>query len=296
MMDHNLFSKHFFSILLLCSSLLFLTACKQASLDIQDIVETAGSISRHIGDMGLKSDVEEVLIGQEVSATLLGAFPLLKDSKKQLYINRVGVWLALQTERSSLDWHFAILDVQNINAFASPGGYVFVTKGLLDILDNEAQLAGVLSHEIAHIIERHHMNELQSNASFGIANDLSQFALRQSSGDSLPSRYLSDEISKKLSLAAKKLYSNGLAKTDEYSADHLGMLISARAGYDPYAFLEVLHKLDKYSSNDSQLALLLKTHPKPEDRLTHLENLLQSHTLNAADDKLLVQRFLQYTM
>ncbi len=295
-MNTMIFFKNAFFILFFLVSIWALTACKEVSLDIQDIVETAGSISRHVGNMGEKTDEEEVIIGKEISATLLGAFPLSQNREKQLYINRVGVWLALQTNRTSLNWRFAVLDVQNINAFASPGGYIFVTRGLLDILDNEAQLAGVLSHEIAHVIERHHMNELQSNASFGIANDLSQFALRQSSGESIKSQYLTDEVSKKLTVAAKSLYTSGLAKTDEFSADHLGMLISARAGYDPYAYLEVLHKLDKYSTNDSQLALLFKTHPKPADRLLHLESLIQGNALNAADDKLLVNRFMKYAM
>ncbi|MCW8929824.1 MAG: M48 family metalloprotease [Gammaproteobacteria bacterium] len=293
---NNLLKKSVFSLSLLVF-MMTLIACKEVSLDVQDIVETAGSISRHVSNMGEKTDAEEVVIGKEVSATLLGAFPLSNNREKQLYINRVGVWLALQTNRTGLNWRFAVLDVQNINAFASPGGYIFVTRGLLDILDNEAQLAGVLSHEIAHVIERHHMNELQSNASFGIANDLSQFALRQSSGgDSLKTQYLSDEVSKKLMVAAKSLYSNGLAKTDEFSADHLGMLISAKAGYDPYAYLEVLHKLDKYSTDDSQLALLFKTHPKPSERLSHLDTLIQSSALNAADDKLLTNRFMKYGM
>jgi len=290
------FFKKSFVVTFLLISLGSLTACNEVSLDVQGIVETAGSITRHIENMGEKSDDEEVLIGKEMSASLLGAFPLSNNRDKQLYVNRVGVWLAMQTNRSNLKWHFAVLDVQNINAFASPGGYIFVTRGLLDILDNEAQLAGVLSHEIAHVIERHHMSELQSNASFGIASDLSRFALRQSTGETLPNHILSDEVSHKLTTATKALYTNGLAKSDEFSADHLGMLITARAGYDPYAYLEVLHKLDKYSTDDSQLALLFKTHPKPAERLLNLEALIQSNRLNNADDKLLANRYMKYAM
>lgn len=288
-------TKYFF-ILFLLVSMGVMTACKEVSLNLTDIVETVGGLSKHVSNMGDKTDDEEVLIGKEISATLLGAFPLSTDREKQLYINRVGVWLAMQTTRANLNWHFAVLDVQNINAFASPGGYIFVTRGLLDILDNEAQLAGVLSHEIAHVLERHHISELKSNASFGIASDLSQFALRQSTNESYKTKYLSDVVSTKLIAATKSLYTNGLAKSDEFSADHLGMLISARAGYDPYAYLEVLHKMDKYSSDDSQLALLFKTHPKPSERLTNLESLIQGSALNSADDKLLANRFMKYTM
>ena len=271
----------------------FVSACKEGTVDIQDIVETAGSISRHIGNMGQKSDAEERQIGQDVSATLLGAFPLSRDHRAQNYVNRIGVWLAMQTEREHLQWRFGVLEVQNINAFASPGGYIFVTRGLLDTLENEAQLAGVLSHEIAHVIERHHMKELQSNATLGIASDLGQFAIRQSS-DNIKTRYMSEEMSNKLIAATKSLYSKGLAKDDEYAADQLGMLISARAGYDPFAYLEVLHKLDKFSSNDSQLALLFKTHPRPAERLASLEELLQSHRLDSADNKVLIDRFKEH--
>ena len=109
------------------------------------------------------SQEEEVAIGRQAAGNILGAAPLVKDAKLQQYVNRVGRWIASQSERPDLDWHFGVIESNDLNAFAAPGGYIFVTKGLYRSLQSESELAGVLAHEVGHVIKKHHLKILQQS-------------------------------------------------------------------------------------------------------------------------------------
>ena len=95
-------------------------------------------------------EAKEIEIGRQLAAVLLGSKPLHPDMALQRYVNRLGRWISLQSSRPQLPWTFAVLDDPGFNAFAAPGGYIFVTKGLVDRVD-EAELAGILAHEITHV-------------------------------------------------------------------------------------------------------------------------------------------------
>ena len=122
---------------------------------------------------------EENRIGSQISGNLLGAVQLVRDDKLQNYVNLVGHWVALQSGRQDVTWRFGVLDTEDINAFAAPGGYIFVTKGLYRLLDNEADLAGVLGHEIAHVTQKHHLKVLKQSSLIGA---LGQAASRKVQG------------------------------------------------------------------------------------------------------------------
>jgi len=94
------------------------------------------------------TDEEELAIGRQAAGNLLGAAPLVNDLKLQQYVNLVGRWVASRSERADLNWRFGVVDSNDLNAFAAPGGYIFVTKGLYRLLHNESELAGVLAHEM----------------------------------------------------------------------------------------------------------------------------------------------------
>src|SRR6476469_9950620 len=104
---------------------------------------------------------EKIAIGREITGNLLGAAPLVKDEALQKYVNSVGRWVASQSERPDLPWHFGVIDSEDLNAFSAPGGYVVITKGIYRKLTNEAQLAGILGHEIAHVVKKHQLKILQ---------------------------------------------------------------------------------------------------------------------------------------
>ena len=210
---------------------------------------------------------EEHELGRIAAATLLGAAKPMSNRELQAYVGKVGLWVALQSERPDLPWRFAVLDDNSINAFAAPGGHVFVTRGLLARLHNESELAGVLGHEISHVVLKHHLKALRREAGTQLLSDLGSDALAQKAGRIPP------ELLNTVSAQAKTLYTRGLDKSDEYAADQLGVQLAGRAGYDPYGLLAVLQTLDSMDSNDGSLALLYQTHPRPADRLAQLDKL-----------------------
>ncbi|MGA7986074.1 MAG: M48 family metalloprotease [Burkholderiales bacterium] len=250
----------------LCALLLAsaaLPARAQFSLDLNKLVGTVKKIQQ--ASTGV-DEPQEISIGRDVAARLLGAAPLLADERVQRYVNSVGRWLALHTERPGLPWHFGVLDTDTVNAFATPGGNVFITRGLYAQLHSEAELAGVLAHEISHVLRKHHLAAMQKNARTGLAADALSLALANR-GNS--------EARDKLISAGTELYARGLDKADELEADRLGVVIAARAGYDAYGLPAVLQTLETINPQDSSLALMFKTHPAPAERLEALEQTMQ---------------------
>ena len=205
---------------------------------------------------------EEEQIGYAAAATLLGASKPIANVEVQQYLNRVGLWIALQSERPDLHWQFAVVDSDDIDAFAAPGGYVFITRGLLLRLNNEAELAGVLGHEISHVVLKHHLKALQSAARASLAGQVASYKMAQNGQNSM--------IFDQAATAARNLYSKGLDKSDEYAADRAGVVLAARAGYDPYGLLAVLQTLEGVDPKSGSMQLLLATHPAPQDRLAAL--------------------------
>lgn len=222
---------------------------------------------------------EEISIGREVTGSILGAAPLVKNDALQQYVNKVGRWVASQSERSDLPWKFGVIESDDLNAFAAPGGYVLVTKGLYQRLENEAQLAGVLGHEIAHIVKKHQLKVMQKQAllSYG-ANML---------GDKLDS----SKLAKKAIGTGAEISARSLDKSAEYEADRMGMILAARAGYDAYGLAEILNTLATVNQDDDSVALLFKTHPKPDERLTQLGESAGDQLDNLKPGKTLENRF-----
>ena len=222
-----------------------------------DTVKNIGQATTEINEQ------QEAEIGKEYASLLVGAAPLFDNADVQRYVNQVGRWLSLNAERPDLNWRFGVLDSENINAFATPGGYVFVTKGLLARLKSEAELAGVLGHEIAHVVRKHHLNALRKGAGMQAgANILAEVAAARGTNRMLSDRLVS---------GVKEVMLRGLDKDDEFEADRMGVVIAARAGYDPYGLPAVLQMLQGMNPQDSGLTLLFATHPTPDARLDTLD-------------------------
>lgn len=210
------------------------------------------------------SEEEELKLGREIAGRVLGAAPLVNDPALQAYVNRVGRWIAMQSERPGLPWRFGVINSGAVNAFAAPGGYVLVTRGLYDLLDNESELAGVLAHEIGHIVQRHHVTVMQKSAALSAGAQLAQRDNR--------SAILNNMIG-----TGAEIFARGLDKSAEHEADAVGIVLAARAGYSPFGLIDVLHKLSVRNSADASLALLFKTHPLPGERLGRIGELLTPH-------------------
>lgn len=255
-------------------SILGITLTSQAwaiggfSLDIGRVVGAAKNLSEASKDI---SEPEEIGIGEGMASVLLGAAPLVKNEGMQRYVNQVGRYLTLQTERPDLPWHFGVIDTASVNAFATPGGHIFVTLGLMKKMNSEAELAGVLSHEIAHVLRKHHLNAMKKAGGMGFLGDVASIAVDAKGGGG----YMGRELSKNLISGMKEVLVRGLDKDDEYEADRMGVVIATRAGYDPYGLPIVLQSLEGLSGN-SDASLLFSTHPAPSSRLDTLGGLMGS--------------------
>ena len=206
-------------------------------------------------------EAKEIEIGHQLAAVLLGSKPLHADMVLQRYVNQLGRWISLQSTRPQLPWSFAVIDDPGFNAFAAPGGYVFITKGLVDAVD-EAELAGILAHEISHVTERHHLNALRAKARAGIATQLIGSQLRSNLGGLISQQMLS---------LGRNLYSSGLDQGDEFDADRRGVALAARAGFDPYGLASVLQQLRTAAPDNPLFSLSIATHPPAQQRLDLLE-------------------------
>ena len=199
---------------------------------------------------------DERKAGEEIVAIYLGAAPLSADQQLNRYVSLVGLRIASQTERASLDWTFGVLESASVNAFSAPGGYVLLTRGLIDMLDSEDELAAVLGHEIAHITRQHHWKIIkqQQDAAKVIA---------KMQGNMKQGNALFAEMNSLFS----DMMTRGLDKQAEFEADRDALILAANAGYDCSAILGVLEKLEELKSKSASSSLLFQTHPSPSQRI-----------------------------
>jgi len=226
------------------------------------------------------SKEEEIALGREITGNLLGAAPLVKDEALQKYVNSVGRWVASQSERPDLPWHFGVIDSDDLNAFAAPGGYVMLTKGLYRKMNNEAQLAGVLGHEIGHVVAKHQLKVLQKQQ---LLNFGASFLSKKLGKDN---KVISKAIGSGAEISARSL-----DKDAEFEADRLGVSYATRSGYEPFGLTDVLQIMGQTGKNDSSVALLFKTHPHPDERLASLGDAIGSKLDNVTNGKTLENRF-----
>lgn len=206
---------------------------------------------------GNPTDADEEKLGREIAGRLLGAAPLVKNDKLQQYVNKVGRYVAAQSQRPDLPWTFGVIDTPSVNAFAAPGGYVFITRGLYALLKSEAELAGILAHEIGHVNARHHVRLMQKQRVVAM-------------GQEFFGKKAGDNTVKKLVGNGAEVLARSLDKDAEFEADRLGVYYATKAGYDTYGLIAVLDRLDAGVASD-QVSMLFKTHPLPADRLAALD-------------------------
>ncbi len=202
------------------------------------------------------SESQEIAMGRDAAAQVDASIGLYPDSALQVYVQRVGARLAATSERPDLPWQFRVVDDQAVNAFALPGGFIYVTRGILADLNNEAELASVIGHEIGHVTARHSVNQASKAqlAQLGLAigvlvkPELERYAGAAQAG---------------LGLLFLKF-----SRDDESQADQLGLRYMRRAGYDPRQMPDVFALLTRVSqaSGGSRVPEWLETHPDPENR------------------------------
>ena len=249
---------------------LFQNLLKQGNASTAAATATPASGATNIGDLAslFNQSIEqidepkEIEMGKQLAAVLLGAKPLSPNMALQRYVNRLGRWIALQSARPDLPWTFGVLDDAGFNAFAAPGGYVFVTKGLVEALNDESELAGILAHEIQHVVGKHHLKAMRKSAQAGLLTSLIAARLSERTNGVLQGQLL---------MLGKDMYSKGLDQSDELEADRVGVALAARAGFDPYGLVAVLQGLRTAAPDNPMFSLQLSTHPPTQVRLDQLE-------------------------
>ena len=219
---------------------------------------------------------EELEFGPQIAGRVLGAAPLLGDAEAQQRVNLIGRWMASQTSRPELPWTFGIVDSPEINAFAAPGGYVLVTRGLYELIGSDAELAAILGHEINHIVQRDHYEVIRKQELHSAGQDL--VSSNVSTGGGLAGGLARGYVEKH----GAAIMATSLDREAEYRSDEAAQVYLARSGMNPLALYAVLQKMAATGSTSSGLAQLYKTHPPLDDRLDRIdrrgEGALQAYT------------------
>jgi len=221
------------------------------------IMTLAGCASSGVnkGDFNIVSQQEEWQLGTQLAADIAKQLPLLRDSSARAYLNQMGQRLVNKTELASAPWNFEIVDATDVNAFSIPGGRVYVNRGLIAAADTEAELAGVLAHEISHVVARHATEQLSTQYGLGIVAGL---VLGQN-----PAVYQQ--------ILAQVIGGGALARfsrANESEADELGVRSMAAAGYDPRGMASMFQELlGREKSQPSAVARFFASHPLTTERI-----------------------------
>ncbi len=183
------------------------------------------------------------------------------------YVRDLGQKLAAKSERAQLPWEFHVVDSAAINAFALPGGKVFITRGLLAKMENEAQLAGVLGHEIGHVTAEHVDQQMGRQVAFNLGLVALGTAAEQGDSDWLKALGVGAQV-------GGSLYLLKFSRSQEYQADELGLRYMTRAGYNPVGQVQVMEILKRESAESGRPIEFLSTHPLPSSRIDRLKNLI----------------------
>jgi predicted Zn-dependent protease len=216
--------------------------------------------------LSLVSESQEIQMGQQFSREVESSMPLVDDAELQAYVAGVGLALAAVSERPDLPWSFKVVDDPVVNAFALPGGPVYVTRGILANFSSEAEMAAVLGHEIGHITARHSVEQISRAQLAGIGLAVGSM--------------LSRDVARYSGLASQGLQVLFLSfgRDDEHESDMLGVRYAGRVDYDVRQSVTMHEKLDRLGdlSDSGGIPSWLSTHPSSEDRIERLHALVDT--------------------
>lgn len=221
------------------------------------------------------SDEEEIEIGREVAAEVEAQFGVYRNAEQLNRVIEIGRTIIPHSDRPQLPYTFNLLDTDEINAFAVPGGYIYVTRGLLDFVRDDDELAAVIGHEIAHVARRHGAKKLEA---YAVAEAAGRWLLSQDSR--LEDIYATSEGKMATDITAVLLF-NGWSRQDEYEADKYATLYMSSAGYDPQAAVRLLKRMETTfaSGEEDVFTRLLATHPPFADRVQRVETVIVENGL-----------------
>jgi beta-barrel assembly-enhancing protease len=217
------------------------------------------------------SESEEYYIGRAVAAQILTRYKPWRDEKANAYGQKVLQAVALASDRPNTfkGYHLQLLDSAELNAFAAPGGFVFLTKGMVKLAKSEDELAGVLAHEVAHVAKKHGLKTIQSARLTSAFTILGSEAAKGYTSQQMAQ--LTDAFSGAVEDVVSKLVVNGYSRDKEYEADKYGARYAQNAGYDPNALKAFLERME--SAGGDKGGGMFKTHPGAQKRVSELGSL-----------------------
>ncbi|HUS20460.1 MAG TPA: M48 family metalloprotease [Aeromicrobium sp.] len=226
----------------------------------------AKEIGDKVADLKV-SETDERKIGEAVSTKVRQEFGVYQNAAVTKYVTLVGSVLAETSERPNLKWEFIVLDTDGVNAFAAPGGIVHITRGALGMIKSEAELAGVLGHEVEHVAQKHTVKAIEQSKRIKLGTDVA-------AGSREWVNALADNV-------YDDLVENGFDRAQENDADEKGIVLAAKVGYNPSGLGTFLTKLMERNKGESDRNGLFASHPETEGRVDRLNKQIKTDKLAA---------------
>jgi predicted Zn-dependent protease len=229
------------------------------------------------------TDAEEQQLGQAVSEKIRERYGVVQDAAVHRYVALVGTSLAQASTRASLPWTFIVLDTDGVNAFAAPGGYVHITRGALALVQSEAELAGVLGHEIIHVTEKHTIKSIQKSK-----------AVQMGATETLSTS--SALLEKAVTASYDNIVEKGFGREEENASDEKGIELANRIGYAPQGLSGFLTRLKDRNKDSTEKRGLFASHPEMQARLDNMKKEIAARKLAAtATLEARYKKFISYT-
>ena len=294
-------------IYILCLiSTLFITACTT----VQQIVTTTMNIAVATGDMDprtadlIVSTTESVYkvteqitpeneyyIGRATAAIILNDYDLYSEPKLTKYLNKICGAITINSEKPDLynGYYVAVLDSDEINAMATPGGHILITRGLLKCTSNEEELASVIAHEIAHIQKQHSISAIKTSRFKDLSLNVASLAINESDNDEV--KQMMSVFGDSVDDVVSSLVLNGFSQEQEFEADAYALELLNNAGYNPHSIVNMLETLEQNQAN--QKRGFVKTHPEPKKRIKKIQNELKKYSKSKTHEER-ISRFQTY--
>lgn len=239
----------------------------------------------------------EYYIGRSVSAAILEKYSLYtKAPKTTQYLNQICRTLTINSDIPYIynDYYIGIIDTDEINALSTPGGHIFISRGLISCADSEDALAAIVAHEVAHIQLHHSIDAIKASKYVGAFSDFGKDVYDKATADI-------DTLDEKMKLDVKNfmdytsdmlstLVDTGFSQSSEFDADILALKLMSNSGYDPNAMISMLEKINISAKSDKNTGWG-KTHPSPQDRINNVKGMIKKIDFSGSDKSVRQARF-----
>lgn len=264
------------------AALVLLAAAVPASAQLGSLLgkaEKAAQAGKKLKDLNITDD-EERQIGAAVSEKVRQQYGVEQDPAVHRYVSLVGAVVAQASSRPDVRWQFIVLDTDGVNAFAAPGGFIHITRGALALMGSEAQLAGVLAHEVIHVTEKHSINAIRNGRMKDMGLEMA------------PSGGLTKTALNRLAEEAYGVVYAGYGRNEELESDRLGLALANKVGYDPKGLGGFLARLQERNKAATEKQGLFASHPEMQERLEKLDKQIADQRL--ASTAVLAERYRKF--